>query len=162
MADDDISINDMLDNMEDNEVSNAKKVDCPIDGCRYSNRKVKSVSAHISASNQDDHIWSNTEFNGWKHFNRMMRKRVKSRVKNAKDSDNSNDQNQGNNKDVVMTKNELESEKVSCPKDKCGYNSKRSSSVAAHFNSKNDHKWSETEYDGSKHFKRANKTIHDN
>lgn len=84
MTKDDIDIDDMLDNMEDPKISKAKKVNCPIEGCNYTNRKVKSVSGHLSSSSQDDHIWSNTEFNGWRDFNRIMRKRIKNRVQEAK------------------------------------------------------------------------------
>lgn len=84
MVNDETDISDMMDNMENPEVSKAKKVCCPIKDCDYSNRKVKSVSGHVSSSSQNDHIWSNTEFSGWREFNRVMRKRVEKRVQIAK------------------------------------------------------------------------------
>lgn len=163
MEDEDITIDEMLDNMESNQVSEAKSVECPIDGCTYNNRKIKSVSAHVSSSSRDDHVWTNTEFQGWRHFNRLMQSRVESRVKQArnKDQDENNTDDNDEDKDVVITMDELESEKVDCPHKDCGYQSKKSSSVSSHFNSKSDHSWSETKYDGSKHFNRVNKTIHD-
>jgi hypothetical protein len=84
MVNDETNISDMIDNMENPEVSKAKNIKCPIQDCNYSNRKVKSVSAHVSSSSQNEHIWSNTEFSGWREFNRVMRKRVEERIKNAK------------------------------------------------------------------------------
>lgn len=60
----DMSIDDMIDNMGK---PTTKRIECPIQDCHYKN-KVKSVAAHVSASDLDAHIWENTEYDGWKDF----------------------------------------------------------------------------------------------
>lgn len=80
MSDDTVSISEMMDNMADSELQQAKKVDCPIERCSYS-WKPESVSGHVSASSQSDHIWANTKYDGWKHFNEVMREKVAQQVK---------------------------------------------------------------------------------
>lgn len=60
----DLSIDDMIKNMGE---PTSNRVLCPIENCNYKSN-VKSVAGHVSASNEDMHIWKNTDYNGWRDF----------------------------------------------------------------------------------------------
>lgn len=60
----DLTVEEMLQNMGDPQ----RRVSCPIDGCDYSHRSAMSVAGHVSASSLDRHVWTNTEYSGWKAF----------------------------------------------------------------------------------------------
>lgn len=59
-----VSIDEMLENMGEP----ASQIRCPIDGCEYSHRSVKSVARHVSGSSTDKHLWANTPYSGWRDF----------------------------------------------------------------------------------------------
>lgn len=139
-------IDKMLDNMDKSNETDSPYVSCPITGCQYSNT-VRSVSGHVSGSTQTDHSWSNTKYNGWRHF--IQSHSGSSTITSSEDRE-----------DVVMSADEIESEQVNCPC--CGYKSHTAKSVANHFTHEDeDHDWSDTEYAGKIEFIDKNRTIHD-
>lgn len=155
MSDDEATIEQMLNNMADPNVMQAKKVECPIDGCEYSGEP-SSVSGHLSASTQDDHIWANTRFNGFKHFNSVMREQVEEQVAEAKaeSSKNTSSVKPMNRADNVIerTRDEvLQVADLPCPLQSCSLNG-TAKDIAEHMESTEDHEWAETQFDDTEAF----------
>lgn len=162
LIDGDVLVSDMLDTMADPEVQAAKKVDCPIEGCSYDGEP-ESVSGHVSASNSDDHIWANTRFNGWKHFNREMRNRVEEQLAEVQDEEEADSSSGTGHIDssgapetesvVSVSAEDVDEIEVPCPIEGCGFNSV-APDVASHLDDTSDgsHKWSSTRFDGREGF----------
>ena len=58
----------IIETMMDNMGKPQTKINCPIDGCRYSHRSASSVARHVSGSSTSKHIWENTDYAGWRDF----------------------------------------------------------------------------------------------
>jgi len=162
LIDGDVSVSDMMDNMANPEVQAAKKVDCPIDGCSYDGEP-ESVSGHVSASSQDDHIWSNTRFNGWKHFNREMRNRVEEQLTEARGEESESASSGTGHIDasdapetesaVSVSAEDVEEIEVPCPIEGCEFTAV-APAVASHLENTSDgsHKWDGTRFDSREDF----------
>lgn len=59
-----LSVEELLDNMGEPR----ERTECPIDGCRYGDRSARSVAGHVSASSTAKHVWTNTDYAGWRDF----------------------------------------------------------------------------------------------
>lgn len=162
----DVSIDEMLDNMADPEERQARKLSCPIDGCDYSAMEAESVSGHVSASSQDDHIWANTRYEGWKHYNREHGDWDDTTSSNSSESSASFNQSNDSESNAVNSSEAAENEsvidvsaedvaevEVPCPIEGCTVED-TAPSVASHLEDVSDgsHKWSETRFDGRREF----------
>lgn len=154
MSNEDVSIDQMLGNMADPEEQAAKKVECPIDGCSYDGEP-KTVSGHVSGSTLDDHVWANTRFDGWKHFNREMKEQVQEQlaeVRGDSSSESTSAEEARNEMAVENTSDRvLEEDGLPCPLNSCSIEG-TAKDIVEHMSSSADHSWDETRFMNANEF----------